>query len=184
MFFHDIGSRRGTLMEDTQTPDADVVKEHFPNDSDGWLYKMQPWFEFGPQPSGPSIPFNNVSWCTMMPYTTTGGVKKPARYRYNFLVWRTPGSASDFTHVSSLVDAASSYGTPGYVANMQNLADMENWMRVFAANHAAGNEDCYGSLTGQNLYFYLGALGTKCSLLMWDFNQVLDHGGAFAPVSP
>ena len=45
------GNRRGTLMEDAQTPDGDVVKEHFPNDTDGWLYKMQPWFEFGPAPS-------------------------------------------------------------------------------------------------------------------------------------
>ena len=53
------GNRRGTLMEDAQTPDGDVVKEHFPNDTDGWLYKMQPWFEFGPAPQGGSIPFNN-----------------------------------------------------------------------------------------------------------------------------
>ena len=79
-----------------------------------------------------------------MPYTTTGGVKKTARYRYNFLVRRTPDSASDFTNVFSLVDAANSHGTAGYVANMENLADMENWMRVFAANHAAGNWDSFG----------------------------------------
>jgi hypothetical protein len=26
------GNRRGTLMEDAQTPDSDDVKEHFPND--------------------------------------------------------------------------------------------------------------------------------------------------------
>jgi len=36
------------------------------------------------------------------------------------------------------VDAASTYGTPGFVTNMLGVADMENWMRVFAANHAAG----------------------------------------------
>src|SRR5882672_9611968 len=76
------GNRRGTLMEDTQCPDGDVVKEHWPNDKGGWLYKMQPWFEFGPNPSGISIPFNNNSWCNLVSYTTTGGVKKPARYRY------------------------------------------------------------------------------------------------------
>src|SRR5205085_10770324 len=29
------GRRRGTLMEDAQTPDGDVIKEHFPNDSGG-----------------------------------------------------------------------------------------------------------------------------------------------------
>src|SRR4029077_19119720 len=57
------GRRRGTLMEDAQTPDSDVVKEHFPNDKDGWLYKMQPWFEFAPTPSGYRIADNNMSWC-------------------------------------------------------------------------------------------------------------------------
>ena len=53
------GNRRGTLMEDTQVPDSDVVKEHFPNDTDGFLYKMQPWFEMAPFPSGDAIGFNN-----------------------------------------------------------------------------------------------------------------------------
>jgi hypothetical protein len=175
------GVRRGTLMEDAQTPDADVVKEHFPNDSDGWLYKMQPWFEFGPFPQGNAIPFNNNSWCNMMPYTTTGGVKKTARYRYNFLVRRTPTSANDFTNVFSMVDAANSYGSPSYVASMQNLADMENWMRVFAANHAAGNWDAYGCNNAQNLYGYVGTLGTKYSLLMFDFNIVIGNSGSWGP---
>ena len=175
------GVRRGTLMEDAQTPDADLVKEHFPNDTDGWLYKMQPWFEFAPLPSGYSMGFNNDSWCNLMPYTTTGGVKKTARYRYSFLIRRTPVSANDFTNVFSLVDAASSHGTANYVASMENLADMENWMRVFAANHAAGNWDAFGSQNGQNLYGYMGSMGTRYSLLMFDFNIVLGNSGSWGP---
>jgi len=172
------GNRRGTLMEDTQVPSADVVKEHFPDDSDGYLYKMQPWFEMAPFPSGQSIATVQPSWCNLMPYTTTGGVKKTARYRYMFQNRRTPDSDSNFTNVFSLVDAASSYGTPNYVANMENLANMENWMRVFAANHAAGNFDAYGSQNAQNLYGYIGTLGTKYTLLMWDFNIVIGVPGA------
>jgi hypothetical protein len=169
------GNRRGFLMEDTQVPDSDMVKEYFPNDTGGFLYKMQPWFEFGPNPTGISIPFNNNSWCNLVSYTTTGGAKKVARYRYNFLSRRTPDSASNFTNVFSLVDAANSSGTANYVANMENMADMENWMRVFAANHAAANQDSFGCLTAQNLYGYIGALGTKYTLMMWDFNEVFDH---------
>ena len=88
-------------MEDAQTPDADMVKEYFPNDKDGWLYKMQPWFEFGPFPSGASTPFSNDSWCDLMPYTTTGGVKKPARYRYMFEIRRSPTSKNTFQGRSS-----------------------------------------------------------------------------------
>ena len=175
------GNRRGTLMEDAQTPDSDVVKEHWPNDPDGFLFKMQPWFEFGPAPTGSSIPFNNNSWCSLNSYTTTGGVKKAARYRYNFEIRRTPDSASDFTDVYALVDAANSSSSPNYVANLENLADMENWMRVFAANHAAGNWDSFGANNGQNLYGYIGTSSTKYSLMMFDFNISLGNSGSWGP---
>ena len=134
---------------------------------------MQPWFEFAPQPTTDYLDFINASWCNLMPYTTTGGVKKTARYRWIFILRRTPDSASNFTNVFTLVDAARTYGTPGYVANMENLADMENWMRVFAANHAAGNWDCLRRANGQNMYGYFGASGTKYTLLTHDFNIVL-----------
>jgi hypothetical protein len=175
------GNRRGTLMEDAQCPDSDVVKEHFPNDPDGWLYKMQPWFEFGPAPGAASIMFANNAWCTLSNYVTTGGAKKAARYRWNFELRRTPGSYNDLTNIFSLIDAANSYNSSNYVANMENMADMENWMRVFAANHAAGNWDSFGAQNGQNLYGYLGALGTKYSLLMWDFNITLGNSGSWTP---
>src|SRR5208282_1729997 len=148
------GNRRGTLMEDTQVPGSDIVKEHFPNDTDGFLYKMQPWFEMAPFPSGATMAFNNNAWCNLMPYTTTGGVKKPARYRYNFEIRRTPDSDSDFTNVFSLIDAA---------------------------NSAAGNWDSFGAQNAQNLYGYIGALGTKYSLLMWDFNIVIGNSGSWGP---
>ena len=175
------GQRRGQLMEDAQTPGGDVVKEHWPNDPDGFLYKMQPWFEMAPTPSGASMGFDNQSWCNLVPYLTTGGVKKVARYRFNFEIRRTPDSANNFTNVFSLIDAANATASPNYVANMENIADMENWMRVFAANHAAGNWDSFGAQNAQNLYGYIGATGTKYSLLMWDFNIVFGNSGSWGP---
>ncbi len=175
------GRRRGPLMEDAEVPDGDMVKEYWPNDSGGFLYKMQPWFEFAAAPAGSTIGFNNNSWCNLMPYTTTGGALKTARYRYSFEMRRTPDSANDFTNVFSLVEAANSSTTPNYVANMENLADMENWMRVFAANHAAGNWDSFGAQNAQNLYGYIGTQGTKYSLMMWDFNIVIGNSGSWGP---
>src|SRR5665213_2289228 len=169
------GSRRGTLMEDAQVPDSDMVKQYFPNDTGGYLYKLQPWFEFAPFPSGYTIGTTAKSYCYFLSYVTTGGVKKPARYRYNFEIRRTPDSYSDFTNVFSLVDAAGSYSSPNYVANMENIADMDEWMRVFAANHAAGNIDSVGTQISQNMYGYIGANGVKFTLMPWDLN--IDLGG-------
>ncbi len=175
------GARRGTLMEDVQRPDGDLIKQNWPGDDNGWLYKLQPWFEFQGIPGSSSISFQNCSWCNFMPYTTTGGAKKVARYRYNFLARRTPVSMSDYTNVFSLIDAASSSTRPDYVAQMENLADMENWMRMFAANHAAGNWDSVGAQNSQNVYGYLGSKGTRFSLLMWDFNIVFGNSGSWGP---
>lgn len=175
------GNRRGVLMEDAQVPDSDMVKQYFPNDTGGYLYKMQPWFEFAPFPSGYSIGATAEAYCYLQPYTTTGGVMKPARYRYNFEVRRTPDSYSDFTNVFSLVNAANSSASPGYVANMENIANMEEWMRVFAANHAAGNLDSFGTEISQNMYGYIGVNGTKYTLMPWDLNIDLGGPQSWAP---
>ncbi|HEY3862719.1 MAG TPA: lamin tail domain-containing protein [Verrucomicrobiae bacterium] len=170
------GNRRGTLMEDAQVPDSDMVKQYFPNDTGGFLYKMQPWFEFAPFPSGYAISESAEAYCYLLPYTTTGGVKKPARYRYNFEIRRTPDNFDDFTNVFSLVDAANSFASSNYVANMENIANMNEWMCTFAANHAAGNIDSFGTQISQNMYGYIGASGTKYTLMPWDLN--IDLGGA------
>ena len=116
-----------------------------------------------------------------MPYTTTGGVLKTAHYRYNFEMRRTPDSDSDYTNVFSLINAANSAGTSTFVANMENIANMENWLRVFAANHAAGNWDSFGAQNAQNLYGYIGTQGTKYSLLMWDYNIVIGNSDSWSP---
>lgn len=175
------GNRRGPVMEDAQTPDSDYVKECFPNDSDGYLYKIARWYEFGPFDTGYSMPDNLVSECMILPYTTTGGTMKVARYRWTFENRRTPDSENNYTNIFSLINAASTHGTPGYVASMESQANMENWMRVFAANHAAGNWDCFGSDSGQNLYPYVGTQGTKWTLLMFDFNIGLGIDGSYPP---
>jgi len=175
------GNRRGPFMEDAQTPDGDLVKEYFPEDSGGYLYKIARWFEFGPFLNGYSMPNNLASEAMIMPFATTGGAKKPGRYRFTFENRRTADSENNYSDVFSLIDAASSQGTPNYVRNMENLADMENWMRVFAANHAAGNWDSFGCSSGQNLYPYIGTLGTKWSLLMFDFNIGLGIDGSYPP---
>ncbi len=171
MILYANGSRRGVLIGDTQVPNSDVVKEDFPNDSDGYLYKMQGWTEFAPSLSGYYLGYTVEDWLNLTSYTTTGGVKKTPRYRWNFEPRRTPDSDSDFTNVFSLVDAANSSG-PNFVANMENMANMENWMRVFAAGHAAGNWDFFGAANGQNLFGYIGTQGTKYTLVMWEVESI------------
>ncbi len=170
------GNRRGTLMEDSQVPNGDVIEEYFPNDSDGQLFKLQPWFEFDANGSG----FDNMSWCTLNNYTTTGGAKKVARYRWNYMSRKNQTTASDYTNVFNLVNAAATYGSTNYVANMENLVDMEEWLRIFAIEHAVGNWDSFGAQNSQNMYGYKPENG-KWNLLIWDYNIVLGNSGSWGP---
>jgi hypothetical protein len=80
------GLRRGTLMEDMQTPNGDVLGEYFPDDKDGFFINYN-WFEMDDAATG-TMNYNNRSWCTLNKYTTTvNGVldNKLARYRVNYL---------------------------------------------------------------------------------------------------
>ena len=61
---------------------------------------MQQWFEFAPIPIRQhDCVRQRCPGATLIPYTTTGGVKKVARYRYNYQIRRTPDSTNDFTNI-------------------------------------------------------------------------------------
>ena len=174
------GVRRGKFMEDALRPTAsDAKDEYFSGDTHAQLYKIQRWYE-GSTPG-------TISECYLRQYLTTGGAKKTARYRPNWGLKDTPGSLSDFTNVYTLISAANAYSQSNYTDVLENVADMENWMRVSAANHAAGNWDCFGSLTGQNVDAWVSA-EHRWTLFTIDFSICLDNSlagvGLFSTSDP
>src|SRR2546423_772067 len=180
------GNRRESLMEDSQTPGADVVGEYFPNDSNGNLYKLQPWFEFDDVTvtGGGGAGFVNESWCVMNQFLTTGGVKKLARYRPNYLARSVKGSANDYSDVYALVDAVSTPNTSAsvFAQAVEPLIDTEEWLGIFAVEHCVGNWDSFGNRNSQNMYGYKPTQG-KWRLMIWDYNIVLGNSGSDGPGS-
>jgi len=161
------GVRRGKLMEDACRPTAGTAKDqYFADDSDGQFYKIQRWY------SGSSSSL--ISECRLQHYTTTGGAKKAARYRPNWALKDSPGSLSDFTNLYTLITAANAYSQSNYVDVIENVVDVENWMRVSAANHAAGNWDCFGVQSGQNVDAWVSAQH-RWTLFTIDFSICLDN---------
>lgn len=161
------GHRRGYLMEDSLRPSVSVPEQYFPNDSNGLLYKIQPWFEFGPSQSGTYTPWANESWAYLSSYTTTDNAYKTARYRWNYEIRETPDSKSNYTNLFTLLNAFNSGAN--LTSLLQSQVNMENWMRVLAAQHAAGNWDCFGIQNGQNLYAYCSPK-VPWTLFMFDQN--------------
>jgi len=147
------------LMEDSQVPDGAVINEHFPNDNNGQLFKLQPWFEFDDL-TGQSGGFNNNEWCTLKKFQSPpGGPYFLPRYRWNYLTRAANTTANNYTNVFKLIDAA--YTPPGsaYTAAMDALVDSEEWMRIFAVHHSVGDWDHFGSQNAQNMYAYLPTQG-------------------------
>ncbi len=173
------GHRRGALMEDALRPNVSVPDEYFPDDTDGLLYKIQPWFEFQATPNGNSYPFLNARWNQLTKFTTTGAAFKTAAYRWNYEMRETPNSLSNFTNVFSLVTAANSTSA-NYVATMENVADMENWMRLIAVNHAVGNWDCWGVQNGQNIFGWVSPQH-RWTMFMFDMNIALGNRISWSP---
>lgn len=169
------------LMEDTETPGNSVVESRFSDDPDGNLYKLQPWFEVD-DGSSRSLGFANQRWCTLTKFTTVSNgvtIHKLAAYRNNYLARAVKGSANDYGDVFALVDAAETPAGPAHAANMEGVADVEQWMRTFAVHHSVGDWDHFGSQNSQNMYGYKPVNG-RWQLMIWDMNIVLGNSGSWA----
>jgi regulation of enolase protein 1 (concanavalin A-like superfamily) len=170
------GNRRGQLMEDTQVPSRDTLQQWFPGHSAGELFKLNGWYE----PTSPGgRGFQLAGWCTLNDYTTTDGRKKTARYRWNWAPRAIEESANAYSNLFALIDAANA-PQPALAANLTQLADVNQWLRTFAIEHAVGNWDSFGNRNAQNMYAFK-ATGEAWKLLIWDFNIVLGNSGSDGP---
>jgi hypothetical protein len=175
------GNRKGganALMEDTQRPGGELVEEFFPNETEGRLYKLQPWFEFDDVnvTAGGGAGFDNKLWSTLtknLSTNATTGPHKIARYRQNYLTRSADKTANDYTNVIALIDTANIPSTnAAYWQNLSGIIDHEQWARIFAVEHAVGNWDSYGNRNSQNMYGWKPNNG-KWKLMIWDYNIVL-----------
>jgi len=161
------GSRRGQIYEDAQRPNNDTVDEWTPNDADGDLFKIDDWFEFADD----GATFVNAD-ATLQLFVTTGNVKKLARYRWNWRKRFAHSSANDYTSLFGLVDAVNTADTGAYTTNVEQIVDVDEWMRTFCLEHIAGNWDAYGYSRGKNMYTYKPTEG-KWLMITWDVDFVL-----------
>jgi hypothetical protein len=159
------GARRAQIMEDVQQPNGEMVDEFFPDGVGGDLHKIQLWFEF----DDPAVTFS-ATGADLSRYNTTGGVKKLARYRWNWPKRAVNGSANDYTNLFALVDTVNTRSTgDAYTRELLRSVDVDNWMRTYAVEHIVGNNDSYAYGGGQNMYAYQ-PLNDRWKLMIWDID--------------
>ena len=157
------------VMEDLQQPNRAYVDSWFADAPDGDFYKVAVWFEFQDDNSS----FGAVS-ATIESFKTTGNAYKLARYRWPFIRKPNDGTANNYTTIFDLVRAANDTST-NFVSGLLKLADLEEWMRIFAYHRVMGNWDSWGYGVGQNMYIYKPP-GQRAELIPWDIDFVLGLG--------
>src|SRR4029078_6391078 len=106
-----------------------------PQDEDGDLYKIDDWFEFD-NAAGSSYVNHDA---TLDDFTTTGGEKKLARYRWNWRKRAVQQSASDYRSMFALVDAARPANFQDFSRSMESLVDIDEYLGVITLEHLVGN---------------------------------------------
>jgi hypothetical protein len=168
------GLRRGVVYTDSQQPNSDYIAAWFPERDNGEIFKIDDWFEFN---ASVEREFNVDA--TLQDFVTTDGLKKQARYRWNWEKKSNGGLDDDYSRLFDLVDALNTPGAANYTAAVESIVDVEQWMRVFALRHIVGDWDGYGYRRGKNQFAYKPP-ADPWVMLLWDLDFSLG-GGSDSP---
>ncbi len=172
------GNKRGKVFEDLQVPGAEYLRQWFPEDAQGDLYKISTWFEFDKA----GTQFSDANGAAIANFVS-GGKKKVARYRWN---WQKRGSVedpNDYSTLFELMDTLLTTSTgPQYTSKIEALIDVEEWMRMAAIERLVGDWDTWLNGGGQNMYAYKPK-NDRWKLLKWDLNIDLGIGGYGSPAN-
>lgn len=171
------------LMEDAEVPGGDFLDTYFPGNTDGDLRKVNGWFELTDVASGGST-VQQVTWASLTPFLDAGGNQKIPLYRWNWQGRSYSTSANAFTNIFRLMEAAGTVSGEAFRKNLEAEANIEEWLRVWAARHVCGDWDFFGAQNAQNSYAYRPQNG-KWHLFSWDMNTVFKPvTGAFGTTTP
>ena len=161
------GVRRGTVMEDTQRPNSDMLRQWFPGDSAGELFKIQLRYESNDAAT------NSLLWgllpATLERRSNPDGSLRTSAYRWHWTPQAIGNSPNSFDSIFQLVETLAIQDTASYTRAVRSLLDIEQWMGILAVEHIVGNWDSYGYGNGQNMYAYKPA-GDRWKLMIWDLD--------------
>jgi len=157
------------IYEDVQKIDGDYVDGWFPDDNDGYIHKIDDYFEYTADGTG----FRNLD--EGLKYDGNHPLLKET-YRWGFEK-RSHREDDEWQH---LLDFAVAMNTPssdpGYEQAIESVIDPQHFARVLAIRHAVGDWDSYGYTRGKNNYFYYALPEGKWYLLPWDIDFTLGSG--------
>jgi len=164
-----INGRSHANYEDVQKIDGDYIRRWFPNDTDGYIHKVDDYFEYSANGTG----FANLD--EGLKYDYRHPLLKET-YRWGFEK-RSHRENDNWEH---LFDFAVAMNTPSsnarYEQAIESVIHPEHFAKVLAIRHAVGDWDSYGYNRGKNNFFYYALPEGKWYLLPWDIDFTLGSG--------
>ncbi len=181
VYVNGVARKTGFLMEDTQVPGSEFVEQYWPDDADGSLHKANFWWEYSNLTTATNTTVLNKqrqNGTELLAYTNADGELHAPRYRWNWTP-RAYGDTggNDFTEVLALMEAVNS---DDMTTDLSAVADMEEWMRIWALRKAVGDLDHFGCQIAQNMYMYKPTKG-RWALMIWDMNHLFGNNLSYGP---
>ena len=155
--------------EDVQKIDGDYISGWFPNDTEGYIHKIDDYFEYTADGTGYSNLDEGLKYDSSHP-------RLKETYRWGFEK-RSHRENDNWDHI---LDFAAAFNTPSsstlYESNIESVIHPEYMARVLAIRHAVGDWDSYGYRRGKNNFFYYALPEGKWYLLPWDIDFTLGSG--------
>ncbi|MBL7153107.1 MAG: lamin tail domain-containing protein [Phycisphaerae bacterium] len=160
--------------EDVQKIDGDYIDAWFPDNDDGYIHKVDDYFEYTADGTG----FSNLD--EGLKYDSSHPLIKET-YRWGFEK-RSHREDDNWDHIFDFAVAMNTPSTnPGaYEAAIRSVIHPEHFAAVLAIRHAVGDWDSYGYDRGKNNLLYYTLPEGKWYLLPWDIDFALGSGhGAY-----
>ena len=164
-----INGRSHANYEDVRKIDGDYIRRWFPNDTDGYIHKIDDYFEYSANGTAHSNLDEGLKYDNRHPLLKE-------TYRWGF----EKRSHREHDNWEHLFDFAVAMNTPSsnarYEQAIESVIHPEHFAKVLAIRHAVGDWDSYGYNRGKNNYFYYALPEGKWYLLPWDIDFTLGSG--------
>ncbi|MBN1505835.1 MAG: lamin tail domain-containing protein [Sedimentisphaerales bacterium] len=166
-----INGRHYSNFDDVQKNDGDYVNAWFPGNDEGYLHKIDDYFEFnadGTQHSGERAD-EGLLYNAQHPLI-------PETYRWHFEK-RSHPEDDNWQHLFDLAVAMNTPTSDGrYPQLIEAQFDPVHFTKVLAIRHAVGDWDSYGYRRGKNNVFYYALPEGKWYLVPWDIDFAFGAG--------
>jgi len=164
-----MNGRTANIYEDVQKVDGDYIAKWFPGDTDGYIHKIDDYFEYSANGTGHSNLDEGLKYDSSHPLLKE-------TYRWGFEK-RSHRENDNWDHLFDFAVAINTRSSnSAYEQTIESVIHPEHFAAVLAIRHAVGDWDSYGYNRGKNNFFYYALPEGKWYLLPWDIDFALGSG--------